>query len=175
MANALPAVPTKCGYPKCWQMSPGLLSQSDAELFLMHEEFFGACCSFTVTSSKLVWNCFGALPVNTAMEYLTGRGVVDVRVLRHSEWVLCWFLTAFCLGCCRSHFRIASLVGKCFAWCFPQSSARAEVPGLPCLPVLTRAAPWECSLFSNSPMTLANFTSANVGLGAELRGLTGED
>lgn len=88
-ANAVPAIPMKRGYPKCWQMSPGLLFQSNAEFFLLHKEIFGACCSFTVTSSKLVWNCYGTLPVSTAMEYLPGRGVLDVRVFRDLEWVLC--------------------------------------------------------------------------------------
>lgn len=103
MANALPAVPIKGGYPKCWQMSPGLLFQSDAAfLFLLHEEFLGARCSFTVMSSKWVRNCCGTLPVNTDMEHLTGRRTLDVGVL-------CAFLfpTASCSGCFRSHFRIA--------------------------------------------------------------------
>lgn len=107
MANALPAIPMKCGCPKCWQMSPGLLSQSNAEFFFLHEQFLSACCSFTVMSSKLVWNCCGTLPVTTAMECLTGRRVLDGEVFKGLKWVLCAFVShSSCFGCFRSHFRI---------------------------------------------------------------------
>lgn len=41
---------------------------------------------------------------------------------------------------------------------------------MPCLPLLTRAVQWECSLFSNSRMNSANFTSANVGHGGRAGG-----
>lgn len=132
-------------------MSPGLLLQSDAEFFLLLEESFGACCSFTVMSSKLVWNCSGTLPVNTDMEYLTGRRALDVRVFKGLNWLLCAFVSHSLLLWVLQMSLWDCPVGKCFAWCFPQTSARAEVPALPCLPALTPAAPWECSLFSNSP------------------------